>query len=270
MGLLRYIRLETTWSHSDWLVPLSPAARLAWPELLCYVKAHGRDGRARAMPNAMAVRVWNIPESDISAMIVAATGEGALTVVGTEWVISKWEQYQGDPTSAERSKRYRADRSRLTPSRDATLHAVTDRSVTTDEMRQRKRLETTPSVSPPSGEKKNKGVRSQKVGIPADWQPTDKDRAMAVRLGIDCALEADKMRDWAASKGETRIDWPATFRNWLRNARPQIPAGSQASRMRMELPGKGRHGSNGFTPAGEVSPSGSHYWSEELKRWMPL
>lgn len=52
------------------------------------------------------------------------------------------------------------------------------------------------------------------------WQPTEAHRQLAAERNIDCNLEAEKMRDWARSKGEARKDWNATFRNWLRNAKP--------------------------------------------------
>lgn len=52
---------------------------------------------------------------------------------------------------------------------------------------------------------------------------------------------------------------------------PPGPApGSQASRITNEYPGKGRHGSNGFTQIGELSPDRSKYWNEDRKRWVPV
>ena len=56
--------------------------------------------------------------------------------------------------------------------------------------------------------------------LPDSWTPTAEHQAQAAQAGINITLEAEKMRDWALSKGETRKDWNATFRNWLRNARP--------------------------------------------------
>lgn len=61
--------------------------------------------------------------------------------------------------------------------------------------------------------------------LPADWQPSDAHRSLANERGVDIAFEADKFRDWCASKGEARKDWEATFRNWLRNSRPSARPG---------------------------------------------
>lgn len=73
----------------------------------------------------------------------------------------------------------------------------------------------------PTGEKpsKNRPIRAQ--ALPDGWTPTDAHRQLAAELGVDCDLEVEKMRDWALAKGESRKDWDATFRNWLRNAKPR-------------------------------------------------
>ncbi|MGF6174728.1 hypothetical protein [Ensifer sp. 4252] len=57
--------------------------------------------------------------------------------------------------------------------------------------------------------------------MPADFQPN---LVFAVELGFDrsqAMAEFDKFRDyWNAKAGKdaTKLDWPATWRNWLRNA----------------------------------------------------
>lgn len=57
--------------------------------------------------------------------------------------------------------------------------------------------------------------------LPADFQPN---LVFAVELGFDRSQamgEFDKFRDyWNAKAGKdaTKLDWPATWRNWLRNA----------------------------------------------------
>ena len=61
--------------------------------------------------------------------------------------------------------------------------------------------------------------------LPCDWQP---DAALADFAagrgftGAALAEELDRFRDyWASQPGQrgTKLDWPATFRNWLRNSR---------------------------------------------------
>lgn len=61
--------------------------------------------------------------------------------------------------------------------------------------------------------------------LPDDWTPSEDHRVLAAQRGVDCDLEASKMRDWATDKGATGKDWDARFRNWLHRAEP--PRGSQ-------------------------------------------
>ena len=59
--------------------------------------------------------------------------------------------------------------------------------------------------------------------IPANWTPTPKDYAFAASEGLtreEINREADRFRDyWTAASGRTacKLDWEATWRNWLRS-----------------------------------------------------
>jgi len=118
----RWIRLDTTWSQSEWLADLEPEQRLVWVELLCYAKAHGTDGRVKASTVALR-RVTGVTRDGVDKLVTAAIRHGALEVEDGLWVLTGWKTYQGDATSAERSKRYREKGQQLTP-------FVTTRSVT--------------------------------------------------------------------------------------------------------------------------------------------
>lgn len=52
--------------------------------------------------------------------------------------------------------------------------------------------------------------------MPDGWQPAP----VTPPEGVDLALELEKFRDWAASRGAVSADWQARWRNWLRNASP--------------------------------------------------
>ena len=59
--------------------------------------------------------------------------------------------------------------------------------------------------------------------IPSNWTPTPKDYAFASSEGLtreEINREADRFRDyWTAASGRTacKLDWEATWRNWLRS-----------------------------------------------------
>lgn len=74
--------------------------------------------------------------------------------------------------------------------------------------------------------------------LPADWEPSDEDVTFCVseRKDLDPKGVADRFRDyWHAQPGQKgrKIDWSATWRNWVRNERPAVrgsPAGARVPR----------------------------------------
>jgi hypothetical protein len=121
----RWFRVNTTWSQSEWLAVLAPAARLAWIEVLSHVKAHGFDGRVRAVAPAVFGRMVGIDAADVRALLDAAQADGALEVDDGHWVITGWLEHQGDPTAKYRMQRYR--------DRNVTPVTRNDRNVTPTE-----------------------------------------------------------------------------------------------------------------------------------------
>lgn len=81
-------------------------------------------------------------------------------------------------------------------------------------------------------DKKDKKERERGSRIAADWKPSDKDRDFGLAQGLaskEVGREAEKFRDyWNARAGATgiKLDWSATWRNWLRRiTEPQRPNG---------------------------------------------
>ena len=80
--------------------------------------------------------------------------------------------------------------------------------------------------------------RKRATRLPDDWKPTEKDTAWQHEHDVDdvtARREAEKFRDyWRAKAGRdaTKIDWSATWRNWLRNVLERTPqrTGAQQSR----------------------------------------
>lgn len=65
-----------------------------------------------------------------------------------------------------------------------------------------------------------------------DWQPSEKchDDLGVEFTDLDLPLELAAFRDHFLSKGETRKDWDAGFRNWCRNARKYASKSTPAKR----------------------------------------
>lgn len=68
---------------------------------------------------------------------------------------------------------------------------------------------------------KNKDAQKKAIRIPEDFVPSEDHYALAKELGVNCESEFQSFRDYylgiSGAKG-LKLDWPATFRNWLRNS----------------------------------------------------
>lgn len=217
----RWIRLDVSWEDSAWLDALDGVAAGCWPRLLCWVKRDGIGGSVKRPAPSVVARRWRVPVEAVLTLEAAATAgdDPALVVEDGKWIVTGWKKYQEpDSTTAERSKRYRESKSRLSTSRrDGVANGASRRD---------------PSMSMSievSGT--NQSTRTRKIALAAEWQPSEAHHAMAKGLNVDCLAEAEKMRDWAASKGEKRVDWDAQFRNWLKQAKPTSGAKGQTDEL---------------------------------------
>ena len=105
----RWLRLDVTWDHSEWVCMLSAEGQLAWIKLLCHVKTHGVQGEAKAISPAVAARHWGVSPAAVEEMEEAARQDGALYRENGAWVVTAWNEYQKpDATNADRQRRWRA------------------------------------------------------------------------------------------------------------------------------------------------------------------
>jgi hypothetical protein len=239
----RWFRVNTTWSQSEWIAVLPPAARLAWIEVLSHVKAHGYDGRVRAVAPVVFARMVGIDLADVRQLLDAAQADGALEVQDGDWVITGWKAHQGDPTGKERLRRFRARQKRSDTDVTRFDRYATDTETETSTETETK--ETTDGAAPPAEPAPPQPKVKRATALPEDVAALVDDShreiiadAAGVRLSVELAQFADHHR----AKGTTMKDWRAGLRTWLRNAvkfaardnRP--PPGSQAAERRQEIP----------------------------------
>lgn len=78
--------------------------------------------------------------------------------------------------------------------------------------------EVPPNRKEPKGTDRNRESARERraTRLPADWRPTDRDRAFAVERGLDPDALADGFRDYwrAKPKANTSLDWSANWRTW--------------------------------------------------------
>lgn len=120
------------------------------------------------------------------------------------WNGRQYKSDVADPTAASRQKAYR-DRLK---NRNATV-TVTDTRTDTEQITEQNRVDS---------------ARKRGARLPDDWLADPKDWPDAVlRLGVAGAdQELLKFKDyWKAQPGQrgVKLDWDATWRNWIRNAK---------------------------------------------------
>lgn len=106
--------------------------------------------------------------------------------------------------------------------RSAGFRARNGDSVTSALPREEKRREEKKELA---SEPSVKAPRVLGSRLPADWQPTPDELRWAIdaRPDIEANLEIERFRDyWIAQPGQkgVKVDWTATWRNWIRNAMP--------------------------------------------------
>jgi hypothetical protein len=55
--------------------------------------------------------------------------------------------------------------------------------------------------------------------MPDNWQPTDANRTLATRLGVDLEAAIEQFRDYHLARGSTFVRWDLALNTWIRNDR---------------------------------------------------
>lgn len=198
------------WSHPKTMA-LSAEAVALWVRAGAYSCQHLTDGH---IPSRVTVLLD--PSDDRTEHAHELIDAGLWQSTRDGYQFHDWDEYQeSSDTVKKRREQWRERQRKARESREES--PVSHANVTRDSRRES--LSPVPSRPDTHSSTKSEG-RKRAHALPNDWQPTDAHRTLASERGIDCDLEAEKMRDWAAGKGETGKDWDARFRNWLRNARP--------------------------------------------------
>ena len=94
----------------------------------------------------------------------------------------------------------------------------------------RARARTLPNPTQPDQTKPKGGSRKRAHQLPDDWSPSDELLAeqQTKHPNVNLERELEKFRNHWRSKGETRKDWSATWRNWVIKAE-EFGSGARAS-----------------------------------------
>ena len=214
-----FARLALDYFDHPKIAALSPEAIVAHLEMIVYSRRYGTDGR---IPNRIANRFGSeslseLATNDPDRPSIAIHDDGSVTV-------HDYSEYQETREQIEARRQVNAangkkgGRPATRAGKRTETQSVSDSG---SETKAETETETETEHSPTESVVPPKRARA----LPDDWTPSEDHRALAAQRGVDCDLEASKMRDWATDKGATGKDWDARFRNWLHRAEP--PRGSQ-------------------------------------------
>ncbi len=208
---MRWIRIDLSWSSSEWIAALEPESRLAWIEFLCYVKAFGRAGAVRTIATSRAAAMLNVSQKAFKCMLDAALTHGAVTHEDGEWRVTKWAQYQMDETATERKQAQR-DRNK-----SQSVTAVT-----------RDGCDVTNVTDVTSTLTLTETLHRHDVDVIAP--PTEKEvQEYATSIGklidADRFIEHYSATGWKTKDGTPLKNWNTAVRNWIkrnetRNGKP--------------------------------------------------
>jgi hypothetical protein len=184
---------------------LSPDLFKAWVNLLCLASRSG--GELKSIADV----AFSLRLSEVKAAAV-------ITSLVTKGLLDKKEDGYFAPHNWDR-RQYKSDVSNERVQRHRERHRNGECNVTQ-----------TVTVTPPETEQiQNRtkpslrdGARKRATRIPDDWKPSLEDIEFAKGLGLtdsDIVRQAARFLDfWKGKSGQggTKVDWPATWRNWVR------------------------------------------------------
>lgn len=197
----RWLRLNTDWHLSDWVVVLSAESRLAWIQLLCHVKVNGFAGKCKAIAPQVAERLWFVNEPSIRQMLQAAENSGALVIENGTWFLTGWSKFQGDETNAERQKRFK-DKKKVT---EVTVGNGGVTEVTTTETETETETKTKP-IDKSIGSRKLKFSPPSEEEVVSYFKEKDSTKEEAIKFMLfyeskNWMVGKNKMSKWRSSAG---------------------------------------------------------------------
>lgn len=183
----------------------------SWHALLESAASAQAGGAYETTPRRIAA-VLGEPATVIEAVVAAFEEIGLIN----EGRISAWQrrQFESD-TSTERSRKHREAKR----NGHATLqqHDATPPDTETDTEIEQENRNLPVSAKEPAGPKSGRGSR-----LSAEYQLPEPDSAYAAQIGVPAehiAKQFERFRDfWIAKAGKdgVKLDWSATWRNWIR------------------------------------------------------
>ncbi|WP_052750051.1 hypothetical protein [Gluconobacter oxydans] len=232
------------WQRDPALRMCSLAARGAWIEMLCLMADANPVGRllvnGRTPNMRQLAAVLGCSEKDANKLVAELEENGVFSRSDDGTIYSRRmvrDKVISDEASANGKKGGNPQikpkkSSKVKPEEDEGLtpslnqgstpplkHQEAEAEADTERKNSLRELESASDDAAPEPKPKSSRAKRGKR-IPADWYPSPELQAFARKNGVDPDHVAEKFRDyWLGVSGERgiKLDWDATWRNWVRN-----------------------------------------------------
>ena len=214
---MKWLRLYSEVLDDPKVQQLHPAMFKHWVNLLC-LASQTDEGGTLPDEESIAFRL-RVRKTELHKILDTLFAAGLLdrdenSTTPARLSVHKWSERQrkSDDVS-QRVARHRAGNSGNETLQDTlpkrTVEEDTEEEKNRQEERERKNVT---ADKPPS-----RTPKPQPMPMPDGFEPPIDWAWQELSLTPQVVIaEMDKMRDWALSKGERKLDWQATARNWLR------------------------------------------------------
>lgn len=152
--------------------------------------------------------------------------------VVAEKALEAWDKKGRQAERTRRATEAAAERARVR--RESVTDSVTDSKERRGEEREEGKERDSPAPVASGGAGGTRAARADRgTRLPADWVPTEDDRAFASALGVAVEREAASFRDyWTSKPGADgrKTNWSATWRNWVRRSSERKQGNGAGSR----------------------------------------
>jgi len=217
---------------------LSPALFKHWINLLCLASKNNPRG---TLPDLITIAFrLRLTEDKASKVLEELTDAGLLdtsddgAITPHNWKSRQYGKPSDDPERvSERVRKHRESQRNadVTPLKRAETPLYTDTDTDTDTDTEQTEANASVPPKPPKGER----TRQVKTPVPDDldipvdeWQRMGREQRMS---DADLRRETEAMKDHFRAKGERRVDWVATWRNWMRSPYRKTTPVSEADRI---------------------------------------
>jgi hypothetical protein len=228
---MTYVKVDDHFPEHPKVLDIGPLAEALWLRGLCYASRNRTDG---AIPRGFVVRMHDMDGLDAATMLSSA---GLWEQTDTGWRIHDYPDWQrskaeiedisakrslaGSKGGKQKASNLLERSSDLLQQRSSKTYPDTDTDTDTDTEKTATTIVVGDDDEPNDPPKKPKAPPKPVArSIPDGWAVSDDLLRFGESLGLtegQIRSEADAFVDHFTGTGGRKVDWSATFRNWLRN-----------------------------------------------------